>query len=374
MQFSFFKKKTLPKNALCILDIETTGFVPGEAEIVELFILKVIDEKIVDEFYSLFKPENKIPNADIHGITDTKVMNSPRFKEKNNEIFEFIQGSILVGHNINNFDLEFLNHFLDKNIENETIDTLDLSRSVLKDKLPNHKLNTLAEYFDINPPTHSARDDVMTTYEVYKKLISIKYKRVNDTRIKLSNLTLSYGKEAFIKDFSLEINEPSIIKLCGPNGSGKTSLLRYISGIFEGSEKGESFEVVAPQGIKLLDSSPSLIEDLSVEENIQFLTGGRVSDKKSLHNLLLRVGMAEFGEELVSNLSSGMKRKVEIATLMEDASILCLDEPQNFMDEDGIRIINFMNEMCLSRKGIVIYSSLNDNDDKIIYDLKVDLN
>ena len=197
---------------------------------------------------------------------------------------------------------------------------------------------------------------------------------MNNTKIKISDLTLSYGKDAFIRDFSLEINEPSIVKLCGSNGSGKTSLLRYISGIFEGSEKGESFEVVAPQGIKLLDSSPSLIEDLSVEENVQFLTGGRVSDKKSLHNLLLRVGMAEFGEELVSSLSSGMKRRVEIATLMEDASILCLDEPQNFMDEDGIRIINFMNEMCLSRKGIVIYSSLNDNDDKIIYDLKVDLN
>ena len=45
---------------------------------------------------------------------------------------------------------------------------------MLGDELPNHKLNTLAEYFDINPPTHSARDDVMTTYEVYKKLISIK--------------------------------------------------------------------------------------------------------------------------------------------------------------------------------------------------------
>ena len=174
MRLSFIKKKTLPKNVLCILDIETTGFVAGEAEIVELFILKVIDEKIVDEFYSLFKPENKILNSDIHGITDAKVTDSPRFKEKNKEIFEFIQGSILVGHNIVNFDLEFLNHFLDKTIENETIDTLELSRSVLGDELPNHKLNTLAEYFDINPPTHSARDDVMTTYEVYKKLISIK--------------------------------------------------------------------------------------------------------------------------------------------------------------------------------------------------------
>ena len=174
MQLSFFKKRNLSKNGLCVLDIETTGFIAGEAEILELFILKVIDEKIVDEFYSLFKPIKKITNSDIHGITDAKVKNSPRFEEKNDEILEFIEGSTIVGHNIVNFDLEFLNYYLNKPVNNEAIDTLELSRSVLKDKLPNHKLNTLAKYFEIKPPTHSARDDVMTTYEVYKKLISIK--------------------------------------------------------------------------------------------------------------------------------------------------------------------------------------------------------
>ena len=73
MQLSFFKKRNLSKNGLCVLDIETTGFIAGEAEILELFILKVVDEKIVDEFYSLFKPINKITNSDLHGITDEKV-------------------------------------------------------------------------------------------------------------------------------------------------------------------------------------------------------------------------------------------------------------------------------------------------------------
>jgi len=53
------------------------------------------------------------------------------------------------------------------------LDTLTLSRSILKDKVENHKLNTLAEYFEVTPPTHSAKDDVMTTFEIYKKLSSI---------------------------------------------------------------------------------------------------------------------------------------------------------------------------------------------------------
>ena len=61
----------------------------------------------------------------------------------------------------------------DKELQNNTLDTLTLSRSILKDKVENHKLNTLAEYFEVTPPTHSAKDDVMTTFEIYKKLSSI---------------------------------------------------------------------------------------------------------------------------------------------------------------------------------------------------------
>ena len=56
---------------------------------------------------------------------------------------------------------------------NKTLDTLKISRKVLGDKVENHKLDTLANYFGVNPPTHQARDDVMATFEIYKKLLSI---------------------------------------------------------------------------------------------------------------------------------------------------------------------------------------------------------
>ena len=110
-------------TSICILDIETTGFEPGDAEIVELFILKVNNEDIIDEFYSLFRPTIEITNSHIHGITDEKVKNSPSFFEKTDEIINFIQGSTLLGHNIDNFDLKFLNYFLKQELKNNTIDT-----------------------------------------------------------------------------------------------------------------------------------------------------------------------------------------------------------------------------------------------------------
>ena len=160
-------------NSICILDIETTGFEPGEAEIIELFILKIVNEEIIDEFYSLFKPTISIKNSHIHGITDEKVENSPSIEDRSSDILSFIGKSVLLGHNIDNFDLKFLNYFLKEELPNQTIDTLNISRSKLGNKVKNHKLMTLAEYFDVVSPTHTARDDVMTTFEVYKKLSSI---------------------------------------------------------------------------------------------------------------------------------------------------------------------------------------------------------
>ena len=160
-------------NIICVLDLETTGFNPKNSEIVEIFVLKAKDNKIIDEYYSLFKPKQRIKNSDIHGITDDKVENSPTIEEETDKIIKFLGNTILVGHNLDNFDLKFLNYHLKQKLNNETLDTLKISRKVLGNKVENHKLDTLAKYFGVNPPTHHARDDVMATFEIYKKLLSI---------------------------------------------------------------------------------------------------------------------------------------------------------------------------------------------------------
>ena len=160
-------------NIICVLDLETTGFNPKNSEIVEIFVLKAKDNKIIDEYYSLLKPKQRIKNSDIHGITDDKVENSPTIEEETDKIIKFLGNTTLVGHNLDNFDLKFLNYHLNQKLNNKTLDTLKISRKVLGDKVENHKLDTLANYFGVNPPTHHARDDVMATFEIYKKLLSI---------------------------------------------------------------------------------------------------------------------------------------------------------------------------------------------------------
>ena len=161
------------KEVLSFLDLETTGFEPPNAEIIEIYILKVVNNEIIDEFYTLVKPKKSITNSHIHGINDIKVRNSPEIKEVVEKILEFVKDTTLIGHNIDGFDLKFLNYYLNTNLENKTIDTLKMSREILGSQVENHKLNTLAKYFNVKLPTHSAKDDVMATFEIYKKLISI---------------------------------------------------------------------------------------------------------------------------------------------------------------------------------------------------------
>ena len=160
-------------EVLSFLDLETTGFEPPNAEIIEIYILKVVNNEIIDEYYTLLKPKKSITNSHIHGINDIKVKNSPEIKEVVEKILEFLEKTTLVGHNIDGFDLKFLNYYLNTNLENKTIDTLKMSRETLGSQVENHKLITLAQYFNVELPTHSAKDDVMATFEIYKKLISI---------------------------------------------------------------------------------------------------------------------------------------------------------------------------------------------------------
>ena len=102
---------------LCILDIETTGFEPENSEILELYILKVADNEIIDEFYSLFKPNQKIEILISMESLMRRFENAPAFQEMDNEITNFVEDTILVGHNINYFDLKFLNYYLAKTIK-----------------------------------------------------------------------------------------------------------------------------------------------------------------------------------------------------------------------------------------------------------------
>ena len=159
---------------LTILDVETTGMKAGTNKIIEIYILKVLNEKVIDEYYSKFNPKQSIPLfiSNLTGIYQWHIEDAPIIDDEILNIKNFISDSIIIGHNLK-FDLSFLNYALKSNslqkFNNETLDTLNLSRALLRSKVKNHKLVTLSRYFKtINQNDHNAKADVLTTYEVFK--------------------------------------------------------------------------------------------------------------------------------------------------------------------------------------------------------------
>lgn len=175
--FKMFDNDILSKNPgdYVVIDIETTGI--GEKHrIVELAGVKFQNDKVVDVFDTYVDPGMPIPAyaTAIHGIRDADVAEAPTIREIMPYFCKFIGGSNIVGHNVR-FDLDFLlRNGLSINLQDRYIfDTLALARKYVV-QAPNHKLETMIHWFNINTDKrHRAKDDSIATGELFMKLYDI---------------------------------------------------------------------------------------------------------------------------------------------------------------------------------------------------------
>jgi len=157
-----------------VIDIETTGLSARNNEIIELSALKVRDDKIVEKFSSLVKPQGSISSfiSKLTGITNEMVQNAPIITEVLPKFTAFLADDCILGHNVN-FDINFIYNNLQKHFNKELVnnytDTMRLSKKYCK--LPSHKLSYLAEKFGISTEGHHrALNDCVMTFEIYKKI------------------------------------------------------------------------------------------------------------------------------------------------------------------------------------------------------------
>lgn len=156
-----------------IFDLETTGTSCYTDQVVEISAIKVLDEKIVEEFSTLVNPGIPIPYyaSVVNGITDDMVSDAVSFDVALADFVNFIGDLPLVGHNINSFDMKFiyrdLEKYFGKVLDNDYIDTLKLSRMFLP-MLSHHKLVDLAAYYNISTMgAHRALNDCRMNQKVY---------------------------------------------------------------------------------------------------------------------------------------------------------------------------------------------------------------
>lgn len=161
-----------------VIDTETTGLDYKKDRVIEIALLKYDKGKLIGRYVSFINPKMKIPpeaSAKNH-ITDNDVKNAPTYKMVCNDIADFINNEIVVGHNVA-FDLNFITPIIKlsgKDVTVKYIDTLAISRALDK-YVENHKLQTLVSYFGIlTDGAHRAASDALATanvFEIHKKKV-----------------------------------------------------------------------------------------------------------------------------------------------------------------------------------------------------------
>lgn len=167
----------LSEVTFVVLDLETTGAAPDSAAITEVGAVKYRAGELLGTFQTLVNPGVPIPPfiTVLTGITEAMVIPAPPIDEVLPPLLEFIDGAVIVGHNVR-FDCSFLDAALEARgydrLAHRRVDTLGLARRLVRDEVPDLKLSTLARHLRVSvQPTHRALADARATAEVLHVLL-----------------------------------------------------------------------------------------------------------------------------------------------------------------------------------------------------------
>jgi ABC-2 type transport system ATP-binding protein len=163
--------------------------------------------------------------------------------------------------------------------------------------------------------------------------------------IKAENLSRKFGALTALDQLNLEVEEGEIFGLVGPDGAGKTTTMRLLTGILDPTsgaawvynkhivKEAESLK----ENIAYMSQRFGLYEELTVLENINFYADvyGIARDKReaATERLLGFSGLLPFKQRFAGKLSGGMKQKLGLAcALIHTPKVLFLDEPTNGVD------------------------------------------
>ena len=176
-----------------------------------------------------------------------------------------------------------------------------------------------------------------------------------ETAIKFIDIKKAFNKKVVFENVNLEIKQKEIFGIIGMSGSGKTTLLNTLIGFYTPDAGDILFYSKIDNEYKSVFNSlpevrrtfgfatqvPSLYPKLTVKENLAyFSTLHRIPKQIAENNISVLLDITELSSEknqLVQNLSEGMKKRLSIAcALIHNPSILLLDEPEQHLDTKGI--------------------------------------
>ena len=213
--------------------------------------------------------------------------------------------------------------------------------------------------------------------EVEEEILPEKNEDNRKPVLEVLGLKKRIGLKTIVEDISFDMHEGEIIGLLGPNGSGKTTIMRMLVGLTK-TTKGEVYCFEKPLGlgkVKMLKEVGAMIE---TPEFYNYISGwsnlkqmARVCGKKvsraRMKELVEFVGLSKVIRKKVKTYSLGMRQRLGLAqALLNDPKILILDEPVNGLDPQGVQDFrNKLKEIAATGVSILISSHLLDEIEKV---------
>ena len=196
--------------------------------------------------------------------------------------------------------------------------------------------------------------------------------------IQLQNVTKRIKENTVLDNVSYTFKSGFVYGLYGQNGSGKTMLLRAISGLInqdsgsifiDGEKLHDKIEFPPETGIVI--ENMELLPECSAKRNLQMLAKiENIADEKDISFSLERVGLDPDSDKKVKKFSLGMKQRLNIAqAIFENQKIILLDEPTNALDEDAVQLIYKIIREEKSRGATIIVATHHKEDLKEVCDV-----
>ena len=167
--------------------------------------------------------------------------------------------------------------------------------------------------------------------------------------IEVQHLTKRYGDLTAVSDISFNVASGQILGFLGPNGSGKTTTMRVITGFMPatgGTVKVAGFDIFdesfeARKRIGYLPESPPLYNDMTVATYLRFVARIKGMHKTAipdaLDRALTRCGLTKVTDRVTGHLSKGFRQRVSLAqAIIHNPEVLILDEPTVGLDPQQI--------------------------------------
>ena len=187
--------------------------------------------------------------------------------------------------------------------------------------------------------------------------------------ITTNELCKLYGGKLVIDHVKMHIPESSIYGFVGENGSGKTTIMRLLTGLANptsgsftlfGIDNKDRAIYKAREQVSAIVEATSLIPSMTARDNMvyqEFYLGIKQTEEERME-LLRKVHLEDVGEKKVKNFSLGMKQRLGIAlALMNHPKLMLLDEPMNGLDPEGIAELRELLIDLNQKEGITVLIS-----------------